>query len=326
MGGDVGGAVLGGVLVGVGTSINYALAGRLTNNFKIMSRILTCKSSWSLYWKSCYMLVLIFVGCLFFLTDKKGFDDAGEIGKMGALGWIIAGFLVGFGAKLAGGCSTYHGICGIPLFNIPSALGFLVMLLAGAGMTVLKKKMQKVLDIAKIDKAGLEPETLAKFMAVVAAVLIVLILILTICKEKDRYKTRHIIVAVASGAFYASGSVLGTKTKKSANEKMLSFFDGFEPTVLYVYLVAMAVNVIVFNLVRRNSMTTLVGVGHREPKWRDHYPWRLFVGALCFGLGWGLSGLTPGPTMIVFGLYFPHVMIIYVALIIGGYFLAKFLD
>lgn len=38
-------------------------------------------------------------------------------------GWLLvtaAGFLVGFGARLGGGCTSGHGVCGIPRFSVRS--------------------------------------------------------------------------------------------------------------------------------------------------------------------------------------------------------------
>lgn len=42
------------------------------------------------------------------------FDDVSSISKIGFIGAAIAGLLVGFGTKLGNGCTSGHGVCGLP--------------------------------------------------------------------------------------------------------------------------------------------------------------------------------------------------------------------
>jgi uncharacterized membrane protein YedE/YeeE len=50
-----------------------------------------------------------------------------EIG--GGIGMIlVAGFLVGFGARVAGGCTSGHGVCGLPRFSIRSIIATLTFM------------------------------------------------------------------------------------------------------------------------------------------------------------------------------------------------------
>ena len=41
------------------------------------------------------------------LFDKDGSSELNNFG------WILGGFLVGFGTKLGNGCTSGHGICGL---------------------------------------------------------------------------------------------------------------------------------------------------------------------------------------------------------------------
>ena len=52
----------------------------------------------------------------------------------------IAGFLVGLGTRIGGGCTSGHGICGISLFSIRSIIATLVFILA-AILTVFVLKL-----------------------------------------------------------------------------------------------------------------------------------------------------------------------------------------
>jgi len=43
-------------------------------------------------------------------------------------GFAVSGFLVGFGTKLGNGCTSGHGVCGLPRFSIRS-WGFIAMMM-----------------------------------------------------------------------------------------------------------------------------------------------------------------------------------------------------
>ena len=49
---------------------------------------------------------------------------------------IVAGFLVGFGARLANGCTSGHGVCGISRLSVRGIISTVIYLLAG-GVSVL---------------------------------------------------------------------------------------------------------------------------------------------------------------------------------------------
>jgi uncharacterized protein len=48
--------------------------------------------------------------------------DSNEVSSsnLNIAGWVIGGFLVGVGTKLGNGCTSGHGICGLPRLSIRS--------------------------------------------------------------------------------------------------------------------------------------------------------------------------------------------------------------
>ena len=48
---------------------------------------------------------------------------------------MLAGFFVGFGTKLGNGCTSGHGLCGLPRFSIRSLVAVCTFLAAGIGMS-----------------------------------------------------------------------------------------------------------------------------------------------------------------------------------------------
>ncbi len=103
-------------------------------------------------------------------------------------------------------------------------------------------------------------------------------------------------VALLSGLVFAIGLGLSGMTQPS---KVLDFLDvtgSWDPSLAFVMMGAIGVNVVLFRLVLRRSGPILGGV-FQIPK-RTDVDRRLLVGAAVFGIGWGLAGYCPGPGLV----------------------------
>jgi uncharacterized membrane protein YedE/YeeE len=70
--------------------------------------------------------------------DLGIFDRVIGLGPAGKLAWMFAGGLfVGFGTRLAGGCTSGHGIFGLSNFELPSLLTTLSFMAGGIVTTQL---------------------------------------------------------------------------------------------------------------------------------------------------------------------------------------------
>lgn len=71
---------------------------------------------------------MFFISAIFYLIFGNGyyggfspFGPENEIAQWTTFpGYVLAGFLVGFGTKLSNGCTSGHGLCGLPRFSIRS--------------------------------------------------------------------------------------------------------------------------------------------------------------------------------------------------------------
>jgi hypothetical protein len=64
------------------------------------------------------------------------FDRAIGFGPAGKVAWMFAGgLLVGFGTRLAGGCTSGHGIFGLANLELPSLLSTISFMAAGIATT-----------------------------------------------------------------------------------------------------------------------------------------------------------------------------------------------
>jgi uncharacterized protein len=107
------------------------------------------------------------------------------------------------------------------------------------------------------------------------------------------------VVAFASGAVFSAGLSLSGMTKPA---KVLAFLDvagSWDPSLAFVMVGALAVTAIAFRAsVRRVSPVPVVEDELRVPSVRARIDAKLVVGAAVFGVGWGLSGLCPGPAVV----------------------------
>ena len=79
------------------------------------------------HWRLIYALGLLLGGTLFVLLGQ-----AVETSQLPAWKLLIGGLLIGFGARLGGGCTSGHGICGMASLSAGSLV--MVGLFLGIGI------------------------------------------------------------------------------------------------------------------------------------------------------------------------------------------------
>lgn len=131
----------GGLLIGVGVSFIFLMTGLVSGTSTFFS------SAWSYFskhpffqqqsflesrqWRMFFALGLVLGGFIFLLTL-----GGGQAASTGVQWWrlLAGGALAGFGARMAGGCTSGHGICGLSSLQLPS-LAAVITFLAAAIVT-----------------------------------------------------------------------------------------------------------------------------------------------------------------------------------------------
>lgn len=133
--------LLGGMIMGLGVAILYVLTGRIGGMSSVFS------STWSYLvqtpffqqtkftstrvWRLVYALGLIVGAFLWMLF----FHDGQALGTQ--IPWwklLVGGMFVGYGARLGGGCTSGHGICGLAWLQ-PASLAAVVTFMVTATIT-----------------------------------------------------------------------------------------------------------------------------------------------------------------------------------------------
>lgn len=75
-------------------------------------------------------------------TSAGGFVPFGPADRIASetsyIGYALAGLLVGFGTKLSNGCTSGHGLCGLPRFSIRSLVAVSVFLCMAIAVSTLR--------------------------------------------------------------------------------------------------------------------------------------------------------------------------------------------
>lgn len=132
----------GGMLIGAGVSLLFLLTGLIGGTSTFFSSTLSYVSKQPFFrrrrlvaervWRLVYALGLVLGAAVY--TATFGEDWITQVS-----GWqlLAGGFLIGFGARLARGCTAGHGICGLASLQLPSLLAVITFLLTAIGVAQL---------------------------------------------------------------------------------------------------------------------------------------------------------------------------------------------
>ena len=118
-------ALVGGWLIGLSAVALLFLNGRVAGVSGILNSLVFDRKDRQL-WRLLFILGLVLGG--FFFSATRVVPP-----EYPASAWllILGGFLVGFGARIGGGCTSGHGICGLSLLSLRSLVAVIVFMLTG---------------------------------------------------------------------------------------------------------------------------------------------------------------------------------------------------
>jgi uncharacterized protein len=86
-------------------------------------------------WRLVYAFGVVLGGAVFVLVGGKA-----VMTQLPILQIVIGAFIAGFGARLANGCTSGHGICGMASLKLPSLLAVIIFLSTAIGSAHLFSK------------------------------------------------------------------------------------------------------------------------------------------------------------------------------------------
>lgn len=107
----------GGLLIGLSATLFLIATGRISGISGIAENILRLRSR-DFTWSLAYLIALP-IGALFVAAVAPQLVPVVKASGSTLL-IVVAGLLVGYGSRLGSGCTSGHGVCGLPRFSLRS--------------------------------------------------------------------------------------------------------------------------------------------------------------------------------------------------------------
>ena len=139
---DVYDALLGGAIIGAATGILLWFDGQVAGIHGIINNAMEPKID-GRGWRLLFIFGLFAGGLVYFSAGGDTFELRTDTA------WpilAVSGFLVGFGTRMGGGCTSGHGVCGIGRGSVRSILATMMFIVSGIiTVTVLRYGLGVVL-------------------------------------------------------------------------------------------------------------------------------------------------------------------------------------
>eukprot|EP00977_Amphora_coffeiformis_P022404 scaffold10860_cov182-Amphora_coffeaeformis.AAC.21 len=307
---------LGGLLIGAAAAITLLGAGEIMGFSGIISPVLKNpiaaaqdpSQQWKLAFLSAFMLSAY--AFLFPFYDADIVEEHPSVTSAWAYG--ISGLLVGFGTKLGNGCTSGHGVCGMARLSRRSIASVFTFMGAAVGTSIITSphlSTGKHFEFLRRDDIGFMyiPYVMPVItLLIVAAALYGSFTIKDMTSEESRKKIPAFLAGiVASGGLTLSKMVYPEIVHGFLDLSGLARSD-WDATLMFVMGGAVIVSFAAYQFVpghsiisscpkmEKPSMGTKFGVPTNTT-----IDGQLLFGALCFGVGWGISGLCPGPALLL---------------------------
>lgn len=316
---------IGGLLIAIASSSNYILCGKITGFSGMFWSLISLQKN-QILWKLIFVCSFILTGSLITilngieksqLLDDLIPDPKIQTRGLSFIGFCIAGFLVGFGTKMSNGCTSGHGVCGLPRFSKRSWVA--VMTFFSTAMAVANvRHNHPFLEESTLYMPNVKLPHSDKIFAIGSASLLIIVFLYSIV-FRNRVNIKEIFVAGFSGSTFAFGLILSGMVKRDRILNFLIISENWDPSLAIVLATTVLFNMFSFNIVQPNKTKpmftetfTLVTKTSIDAK--------LVIGAFIFGVGWGISGLCPGPAILNAQYFLPQIMIGFLGcMVLGNY-------
>jgi uncharacterized protein len=211
----------------------------------------------------------------------------------------FAGFAVGIGTALANGCTSGHGLCGLSRLSFRSLMAVPIFMVTASLTTTIINVTTAIKSggpLGTILPIGATPTSTSVLAAQLAGGL-ALALAAGLALLPAKSTAREAYLGLWSGGCFAIGLTIGGMVRPSVVLGALgpAAFDG---TLWVLFCTALATTFVAFRVAARVGVQEASVWGAASPAPVDR---ALLIGSVFFGVGWGATGLCPGPLLVGVG-------------------------
>ncbi|KAA0162649.1 hypothetical protein FNF31_03177 [Cafeteria roenbergensis] len=204
-------AAIGGAMLGVAASANMLLNGRITGISGIMSGV-AFTNGLDTAWKTAFMAGMLTIATICGYVAPELFGVKGTF-SAGVGSAALAGILVGFGTSMGSGCTSGHGLCGLPRYSNRSIIAVFTFIATGMGTASLVEAVPEINELVRM--APLK----VSFLPAGLVVMSVLLAIEVVARLIKNAPKREVLSATVAHAQVADGPVkVGVEATEDAKE------------------------------------------------------------------------------------------------------------
>ena len=318
-------SIIGGAIMALASTLHLYLNGKITGISGALFRTITFTDfSYNFSFIIGMLFTSSFIKCFFDpMLPPETLDSAifmetpsKFVGDLSIIGFILAGFLVGFGAKMANGCTSGHGVCGLPRLSKRSfvAIGFFMV------FGILMATIRYYIPFLRPSSYAFNvwENSFIYFVTLILSLAGFLANLFNVYRAGIQDKVRDILVSFCVGCLFCFGLIESGMIQRHVVVEFLTLGKVWNYQLAFVLGTAVGINLFTFNFILKKTT---------RPKFKENYDLptktevdnKLCVGAALFGLGWGLAGICPGPAVIACYLYCPQTLAFCIFLGIGMY-------
>lgn len=132
---------------------------------------------------------------------------------------------------------------------------------------------------------------------------------------------RDHLISLSVGLIFGAGLVVAGMARRKNIMGFLEMGTDWNPSLLFVLGCGVVFNLIVFNYMIRIRKVPYFAEKLFNPE-STLVDSKLVLGAFCFGIGWGIGGLCPGPVLALLPVFQVQIHVIWFSAFVLGTYLA----
>lgn len=207
-----------------------------------------------------------------------------------SLALVASGLAVGLGTALGNGCTSGHGLCGLSRLSLRSLVAVPVFMVTAIGAATWSSGATFG-PMVPIGTTSASTVAVAWQAAAGLAAGLVPLALIPVDYGKEAY------AGLWTGLCFAVGLSVGGMVRPSVVTSALAPAH-FDPTLWVLFMTALATTFVFYRVADALGVKAANAYSAASSRRIDG---SLVLGAALFGLGWGTSGLCPGPHIVGLG-------------------------